>query len=88
MDPLGSGGMGEGGAGERDGRGEKEEFSLWLCFPSHRLLKAVMMEMEDEQLEEEEEVAEQKGGLKYDEAAAVAELQAKMAEPMTRPRKK
>ena len=51
-------------------------------------LEAVMMEMEDEQLEEEEEVAEQKGGLKYDEAAAVAELQAKMAEPMTRPRKK
>ena len=51
-------------------------------------LEAVMMEMEDEQLEEkEEEVLEQKGGLKYDEAAAVAELQAKMAEPMTRSRK-
>ena len=51
-------------------------------------LEAVMMEMEDEQLKEEEEVLEQKGGLKYDEAAAVAELQAKMAEPMTRSRKK
>ena len=50
-------------------------------------LEAVMMEMENEQLEEEEEVVEQKGGLKYDEAAAVAELQAKMAEPMTRSRK-
>jgi len=52
-------------------------------------LEAVMMEMEDEQLkEEEDEVLEQKGGLKYDEAAAVAELQAKMAEPMTRSRRK
>ena len=51
-------------------------------------LEAVMMEMEDEAIEEEEEVLEQKGGLKYDEAAAVAELQAKMAEPMTRSRRK
>jgi|TARA_R100000388_G_C7244286_1_gene163760 hypothetical protein len=50
-------------------------------------LEAVMMEMEDEAIEEEE-VLEQKGGLKYDEAAAVAELQAKMAEPMTRSRRK
>ena len=51
-------------------------------------LEAVIMEMEDEHLKEEEEVLEQKGGLKYDEAAAVAELQAKMAEPMTRSRRK
>jgi len=51
-------------------------------------LESVMMEMEDEQLKEEDEVLEQKGGLKYDEAAAVAELQAKMAEPMTRSRRK
>ena len=50
-------------------------------------LEAVMMEMEDETMEEEE-VLEQKGGLKYDEAAAVAALQAKMAEPMTRSRRK
>ncbi len=50
-------------------------------------LEAVMMEMEDEAIEEEEVLEQQGGGLKYDEAAAVAELQAKMAEPMTRSRK-
>ena len=45
-------------------------------------LEAVMAEMEQDEIEEE--VLEQKGGLKYDEAAAVAELQAKMSEPMSR----
>ena len=46
-------------------------------------LEAVMMEIEDEGIEEE--MMEQEGsGLKYDEAAAVAELQAKMSEPMSK----
>ena len=45
-------------------------------------LEAVMAEMEQDEIEEE--VLEQKGGLKYDEAAAVAELQAKMSEPMSK----
>ena len=51
-------------------------------------LEAVMSEMEDDALEEEDVVEEKRGGLKYDAAAAVAELHAKMAEPMTRSRRK
>ena len=49
-------------------------------------LEAVMAEMEHDEIEEEV-MEEKSGGLKYDEAAAVAELQAKMAEPMRRSRK-
>ncbi len=46
-------------------------------------LEAVMMEIEDEGIEEEM-MEQEGGGLKYDEAAAVAELQAKMSEPMSK----
>jgi len=46
-------------------------------------LEQVMKEIEG--LDEEEEVVqEEEGGLKFDREAAIAELNAKMAEPMTR----
>jgi len=45
-------------------------------------LEAVMQEMDEEPIEEAE------GGLGFDREAAIAELNAKMAEPMTPRRKK
>ena len=47
-------------------------------------LEAVMTELEDDSMKEEEMLEQEGGGLKYDEAAAVAELQAKMSEPMSK----
>lgn len=45
-------------------------------------LEQVMKEIEG--LDEEEVVQEEEGGLGFDREAAIAELNAKMAEPMTR----
>ena len=47
-------------------------------------LEAVMTDLEDDSMKEEEMLEQEGGGLKYDEAAAVAELQAKMSEPMSK----
>lgn len=51
-----------------------------------QLKQIIKEEMEQVMREIEQEPAQASGGVEYDEAAAEAELQAKMAEPMTKAR--